>query len=789
MLSAMATAARSVARRPGLALTVVFTLALGIGANSAIFSAVDTVLLKPLPYPHAERLVAVHETNPSRQDLTSFVAPARIEDWNRLSRAFDALAGAYPENATETTGALPERVRVVRTSPRFFAVFGVPAALGRVPTDAEERAGGPAAMVLSDGFWRRRFAADPSVIGRTLVLGDESWVVVGVMPPSFRYPTADTEAWIPAQFSDSLMRIRQARFYRAVGRLRAGVTPQQAEEELGAVQARLGEQFPETDRGWGARVAPLQEEQVGGVRRSLWLLFAAVLLVMLAACANVACLLLADGSRREHEMAVRFALGASRRRVVRELLMEGLVLALAGAGLGLALAHWAVGALRAAAVDLPRAAELAVDPRLLAFTLALALLTTIAFALAPALQATRKDVAERLARGGRSAAGGRQRLQRVLVAAQVMTAVVLLAGSGLLVRSFARLQRVAPGFDPAHVLAFRMSAGWGERGEGVTQRQRRTLERLAAIPGVTSAGLSTVLPATEELPPAEFTIAGRDAREALFSGWRQVSAGYFETMRIPVLAGTTCRDDPRKDAPREYVVNRAFADAFFPGESPLGKEIVYRAPVRIVGVVADVREQGLAHAPEPTVYACGLMPFWPDPFHLVRVDPRRPADLGAIRGAMREIEPGRAVYSAATLVESLDGSLVRPRIHAALFAAFAAMTLLLAAIGLYGMLAQYVAGRRRDIGVRMAVGARPAQVLAHVLRPAAVVIGAGVGLGLAAALALARFMAALIFGIPAHDPATFAAVPLVLGTIAAAAAAVPARRAVRLDPVQALREE
>src|SRR5262245_39507884 len=475
-------AARSLRHRKGLAFTVILTLMLGIGANSAIFSVVDAVLLQPLPYPAADRLVSVYELNTAQAGATQLIAPGRLEEWNRLNRTFDGIAARYFENMTDTTGALPERVETMRTSARFFAVMGVSPAIGRIPTPQEETFGGPRVVVVSDGFWRTRLDGSAAAVGRALVLGGASYTVVGVMPPSFRFPTATTEIWMPAQSSPGMLRQRRARLYSAIGRLKPGVTIEQAKQDLDAVQARLGEQFPETDKGWASSLVPLKEEQVGGLRRSLWFLLGAVALVLLAACGNVACLLLADAVRREHEVAVRFALGADRRRVVAQLLREGFLLACGGTALGLVVAHWGVAALRTAATQLPPAANLNVDVRLVAFTLAIGIATTVLFALAPAAQATRRDPADALSRGGRGHAGGRHGLQLLLVGAQVSLAIVLLVGAGLLIRSFMRMQNVSTGIDANNVLMFRMSAQWTEQLGPVVQRQKRTVDRLQAIP-------------------------------------------------------------------------------------------------------------------------------------------------------------------------------------------------------------------------------------------------------------------------------------------------------------------
>src|SRR5437879_2058299 len=351
MSYALRSALRALARRRGLAITVVATLTLGIGANSAIFSAVDAVLLKPLPYPAADRLVALYESSVARRQSTALVAPVRLEEWNTMNHSFDGLAASYFENMTDTSGQLPERVEAMRTSPRFFSVLRVDTALGRTFTADEERFGGPTAVVISDAFWERRFSRDPSAVGRTLQLGATPRTIIGVMPPSFRYPSATTEIWIPTQAPRMLLEAREARFYRAIGRMKPGVTIEQAQSDLGVASAALAQQYPRTDAGWAATLVPLKEEQIGGVRRSLWLLLGAVALVLVAACWNVACLMIADAARREHEIAVRFALGATRGAVVRQLVVEGLLLAIAGALGGLMLAPWGIDLLKSAADD------------------------------------------------------------------------------------------------------------------------------------------------------------------------------------------------------------------------------------------------------------------------------------------------------------------------------------------------------------------------------------------------------------------------------------------------------
>jgi predicted permease len=790
MLAQLAAAARIVSHRRAAALTVILTLTLAIGANSAIFSAVDAVLLRALPFPAPDRLVVVNELNPGLKQAVQLVAPVRLEEWHRANRSFDGLAGSYFENMTDTTGDTPARVEAMRVSPRFFSVLGVPAALGRTLAPDEEVFGGPQAVVISDAFWRTRRNGDPDVVGQSILLAGVRRTIVGVMPPSFRYPTTTTEAWVPAQMTGGLGRERRARFYQTVGRLKPGVATEQAEADLTGIQGRLAEQFPETDRGWSARVMSLKEEEIGGIRGSLWLLFAAVSLVLVAACGNIACLMLAEAARREHEIAVRFALGASRAAVMRQLLTEGLVLTIVGASFGLIVARWGIDALRQAASQLPRIDTVRMDARLVVFTIAISALTTTLFALAPALQTTKRDTSEALARGGRTQAGGRHLAQRALVAAQVALAIVLLAGAGLLIRSFASLQRISPGFESANVLTFRMSASWAENANAVVARHARTVARLQQIRGVEAAAVSQAMPAGLDFPPTELRIAGRDSREPIFAQARIVSSSYFQTLHIPMLQGETCSGQPTGPAATKALVTRAFVDRFFPSENPIGRAVIApNSTLDIIGVVGDVRERGLAHDAEPLVYACGYSGYWPDAVFVIRTNPARPVSLSTIRAALAEIEPARAVYGVHALDEVFADAISERRLNTALLTLFAATTLLLAAMGLYGVLSQLVAARRREIGVRMALGARASQILGSVVGQAATVTGAGIAAGLAGAFVLARFMTTLVFGISARDPLTFALAPVVLSVVAGVAAFVPARRAATTDPMQVLRQD
>jgi putative ABC transport system permease protein len=785
-------AAKAVVRRRGLALAVASTLGLGIGANSIIFSAVDAVLLKPLPYPEADRLVAVYEQNAGLRQATQLVAPGRLEEWNERNTTFDGLAASYFENMTDLA-ALPERVEAMRTSPRFFRVLGVPPQLGRWPTPDEEQFGGPWAAVVSHTFWQRRLGADRAVIGRTLNLSGTNWTIVGVMPPGFAYPTATTDAWLPTRAPATFLAARAARLYTTIGRLKRGVPIEYARADLDRVQVRLGEQYPATDRGWGASLVPLKDQEVGGVRRSLWLLLGAVGLLLVATCANVACLLLADATRREHELSVRVALGASRRLVAAQLVREGAVLAFTGSLLGVTLTWWGLPLLRRAASDLPRLDTALLDGRVIAFSLFVGAATTILFAVAPALQATRHDVAENLSRGGRARIGGRNVLQQGLVMSQVALAILLLSGAGAFVRSYLAIMAVNPGFDPDNVLAFRISAQWSERLTAVVQRHARTIQRLENMPGVESAAFAQLIPGGLDVPPSEFQIVGRETSEKTFSTGRAVSSGYFRTLRIPMLRGDTCSGDPSAPLFSSALVTQSWADRFLPGEDPVGHELARPGqldrPARILGVVGDVRESGLSKAPEPLIYWCGVNPYWPDPYFLVRTAHVHPATVPDIRATVNEIDPDRAVYGAQALPEALSRTVAQPRLGMFLLLLFAGTAQLLASIGLYGVLSQLVASRRREIGVRLALGAPRMRVARGVVAQAGFMTTVGLAAGVGLALAASRLLTTMVYGVSPRDPLTLAAASVALLFVATLTALVPAARAGRVDPLETLRED
>jgi putative ABC transport system permease protein len=787
---------RSLLKRPGFFLAVVFTLTLGIGANSAIFSVIDTVLLKPLPYPHGDRLMALFESNRLRKEPHANLAPVQIEDWNRMNQSFSAIAGAYTENAAETSGDLPEMLVSARVSPRFFSVLGTSPLIGRTFSPEEDLFNGPHAIVVSERFWRRRFGGDPAVLGKVLRFGSYTSPIIGVMPNSVRFPAPDVDFWTPAKLPPLVMRARDSRWEGAIGRLKEGTTPQAAQADLIAVQSRMASQFPATDANWTPIVEPLKEETVGGVRRSLWILFGAVSFVLLIACANVACLLLAHAHRREREIAVRFSLGARRVQMVRGLLLEAFCLAIPGCLLGLTLSFAATGVLRRAAAVLPRTDEIHLDWRIVVFTLSLSLVTAVLFGLIPALRSTRGEVTGMWAQSSRTQIGGRHSIQRILVSAQVALAIVLLVGSGLLIRSLARLGQVPLGFDPEHVLAFHISGSYGETTNpaGLTQRWNRTLEALQTLPGVTSAALTTTIPGNAQPFTGQFHISGQDTQsegKTIFADEDGVTPDYFRLLGISLLSGNTCSINLDPKTQRTGLISRSFAERYFPGQNPIGhliQEGDYPSRFLVVGVVSDIRKHGYEHDPQPAFYWCG---FPSGPFAEILLkstgDPLRLSE--AVRLRIHTIDPNRAVYDVQRLSDYVSSTLTERRFQMLLLSSFAAMALLLAAVGLYGVTSFLVSLRAREIGLRAALGATPARIFAQILREGALMTAAGVAFGLAAALALTRYLASFLFGVGATDPMTFVAVPLLLTSVSALALWLPARRAIHIDPVEALRQD
>ena len=785
---------RALRKRPGFASTIVLTLALGIGAAAAIFSLIDTVLIRPLPYPDADRLVAINEANLSDRRSIAPVAPGRLVDWQRLTTTFSGIAGSGTDTLTDTTGTAPERLSAAFVSPQFFAVAGAAPELGRVFTPEEERYGGPLAIVISDAFWRRRFAADASVLERSLILDQKSYLVVGVMPPWFQLPANSLDVWTPKQASAALLDLREARFYNCIGRLKPGATINQAQADLASIQARLADLYPRSDSGWSVVMEPLKDRLVGNMRLALWFLLGAVSLLLLIACANVACLLLARLDSRTAELATRCSLGAGRAAIARQLFAEALVYAFTGGALGVAAAFAAIDAFRRQLAEIPRIGELTLDPRVVALSAAISILAAVLFSLAPMLQTFRRDLTGALIRGGRTLVGSRQRLPRLLVFTQLALATALLIGAGLLLKSLLRLEQAPLGFRSADVLTLRVGASYKELPDATIQMHQRILDALSSIPGVSAAAMSSGLPGIDPTWQREFVIAGEPAPYGAlrFAGWRIVTSTYFQTVGIPILEGQTCRMSTEPQRPFEALVNRSFVDRYFHDRTALGHSITGgpqgNSISRIVGIVGDAREDGRGAATQPLIYACGYLRYWPDSDFLVQA--RDPAALSnAVREAVHNVEPLRPVYSVRTLTAALDDSLLQTRFRALLLTLFSLAALMLAAIGLYGVMAYMVSQRTREIGIRLALGARPRQIVGEIVRSGGILALAGAAAGILLAVAASRVLGALLYGVHSSDLVTFVSATALLLAVALLASLIPSKRATSIDPNQALRQQ
>ena len=790
-------AIRSYRRTPGFTLVVVVTLALGICGATTIFGVVDAVMLRPLPYPDPDRLVHVYETNPAGMDFTT--SEPNFLDFAASNRTFETLGG-YRLDAMTAGSETPEQVSALAASHQLFEVLGARIALGRAFTAEEDRPGGGSrVVVLSDGFWRSRLGADSAVIGRSLPLEGTPHTVVGVFSREMRFEKADM--WRP--LAADVERDRGDHWLGMVGRLAPGVTTQQATDDLGGVSRGIAASHPAV-AGWGVRIVPLSEWLVGPrVRAAGGLLLAAVAFLLLMACANVANLLLARATTRQTDLSIRAALGAGRSRLTRQMLAEGGVLAAAGAVLGVLGAYWIVTALRRAAPEfIPRVDEITLDARVLLFALAVTVATALLVGLLPAREAARVDVHSVLKHGGRTGASRAQQIVREsLVVAQIAVAVLLLIGGGLMVRSLLRLHDVDPGFDTEHLWSVRLQP-LAEHYPEEWQRARFfnvVTDRLEQLPGVTAAGATIVEPFSgnnlvNDVTPEE---RAHDTPESGFmqAAWRVVTPdGYFEAAGIPLIRGryfSFAGDPPGSDP--VIIITRSMADRMWPGADPIGKRLFWGGtsgrPRTVVGVVGDVQDVEIDAPPQPMMFLPTTQLTWYWMVVLVRTDGAVAGTPDAIRRTIREIDPAILVPEIRRVNDSLRSATAQPRTQAWILAGFAAVALGLAAIGLYGMLSFTVAQRTREIGVRMALGARAETMLALMVRRGLSLAAAGTIIGLAGAASLTRFIGTLLYDTPALDPLTFGAVTLVFAITALAATAVPALRAARVDPNRALRSE
>ncbi len=802
---------RLLSKNLGFTAVVVLTLALGIGANTAIFSVINAVLLQPLPFAEPDRLVTVWNVNTKTGGDGVQVSYPDFNDWRAQSQSFEKMAAFRGRDLTVTGMGEAFRLRGATTTSDLFPLLGVAPRLGRVFTPEEDRAGNHSA-ILSDTLWRTRFKADPNAVGRTISINSQSYTIVGVMPPKFAFPisTDPVELWIGAAVDNegagALTNQRGNHAIEVIGRLKPGVSLAQAQSEVSRITDALQKQYPGENPDFGALVVPFFERVVGDVKLALMLLLGAVGCVLLIACGNIANLLLARAATRQKEVAVRAALGANRWRVIRQLLTESILLALLGGVAGLLLAWWGTDLLlKLVPGGLPRVNETALSARVLGFTLLISVVTGVLFGLLPALHSFKLDLVTTLKDAGRGSSdgGSGNRTRNALIVTQVAVAFVLLVCAGLLAGSFWRLQQVNPGFDPKNVLTFRVSLPTSkyERNEQIESFYQRLSERIAALPSVTSASAVSVLPLSGQNSAVGFSIEGipTDPNNAFphESYLRITRPEYFNTMGITLLQG---RDFDARDTLQGnavVIINETLARKHFPGQNPLGRRISPSFAIddrgtlarEIIGVVKDVHHASLREESGNEIYA----PHSQAPFNTLTMVARTSSDPQALIASVRReviaLDSELPVFNVRTLEETLSRSVAQPRFNTLLLAIFAGLALLLTAIGLYGVMAYSVTQRTRELGIRLALGAQRSNVLSLVIRQGMLLAGIGLGVGTVVAFALTRLMESFLFGVSATDPLTFGGIALLLAVVALAACFIPARRATKVDPMVALRYE
>ncbi len=794
---------RLLGKAPAFTTVALLTLALGMGAATAIFSVVDTVLLKPLPFRDAERLLVIWENNASQNRYKLFVAPANFLVWQQQSRSVEQMAALQDIHISLTGGPNghidPEELKGERVTASLFPLLGVEPRLGRTFRPEEDQPGRGNVVLLSYSLWQRRFAGDPGIAGKTIRLRDQPYTVVGVLPPAFAVLETGVDIFTPLRLNPGDARAVNSRFLTVIARRRGPLD--QVRAELDTVGARMEQALPALDKGWRPSVFVLADEQVGGVRQALLVLLAAVGCLLLMACVNVANLLLSRGATRRKEIALRAALGAGRGRIVAQLLTESLLLALGGGALGFLLAAGVIYLLaHAGPASVPRLAQATVDLRLFGFALAVSLTTGVLFGLAPAMQGSRTSLSAALNEGGRGGTAGRggRRLRNTLAAVEVALAVVVLIGAGLLMRSFIRLRSVDPGFHPAGVLTVRVPLAGG-RNAAVDRRIAffgQVSDRIATLPGVRAVGAVNALPLTGLGLGATFVVEGRpapDAGQHPQALSRSVTPSYFGVMGIPLVAGRFLADSDTARSPAVIVVNQTLARRFWPGGNAMGGRIaidqIAGRVAEIVGIVGDVKPEGMDGEEWPTIY--NPYPQMPSQAMTLVVRTGGPpmALASAVTREVHRLDPDQPVADVRPMEEVVNLAVAEPRFHTALLASFAEIAFLLAAVGIYGVISYDVSQRTGEIGIRMALGAQPADVRRLILGQGARLAVYGIVAGLLGASVLTRWMGTMLYGVDPTDVWTFTAISILLAAVALAASYLPSRRAMALDPVIALRHE
>jgi predicted permease len=790
-------AMRSLAKSPLFTGMAALILALGIGANCAMFTLIDAVLLRPLPFPNAQRIVMLWE-RPPHQDRHNPVSPVNYLDWRERTHSFDAIAAvsSFPLNLSGI--GEPKAVDGAMVAADFFRVLGVAPLLGRTFDVSEDVPNGPNLAVLSYALWRGQFGGSASILGRTIRLHDRAYTVIGVMPDGFDLPYLHTDIWVPAGMTRGMDR-DTGRYLSIIARLKPGISLQQAGADLAGVAERISHERPTFNRDWSATVTPLYEQTVGSVRTALLTLFGAVTLVLLIAAANVANLMLMRGTQRHQEIAIRTALGASRARIVCQLLVESLLLSTLGGAAGTALAFLGLHAMAASlpSLDLPRVSHLGLNPHVLAFSLGLCVVTTLMFGIMPALTSSRTDPNDALKQGGQRASGqGSRKARGLLVILELALSLVLLVGAGLLVQSFLRLTNVERGFRIDHILTMRMFFSPGRYHEDPVRAQylEKILDQVRSVPGVEGASSVHFLPMTGSISGSCFTRADRPEPPvglAPDANFLIVSPEYFSVMGMAFVSG---RDFDAHDAFGRnpvIVVNEAFARQFYPNENPIGKplKVCWNPPGSgvIIGIVANARHSSLSEKPAPTIFLDQVQAPMYFANLVVRTALAPAAMAKSVERAIHNVDPNQPVYKVESMENVVADSVARPRVESSLLALFAALAVMLAAVGLYGVLAYSVSQRTQEIGIRVALGAEPGQLIYEVIRDALRLVLPGIALGLVGSVAITRLLRSLLYEIKSDDPWTLSVVCAGLILVAMLAAYIPGRRAARVDPIAALR--